>query len=243
MSEDRIFTDDELKELTSQEIDKVEKCLEGNATGIQALKDLEKYRLAVMYTYMNFTGMALAYIQERLGTGGFEDICRRFGDHYMTDWYLQTRRGTWMKSWKEEQNRETFKEMIREFASLMRQQSGKGFKSVEEDDEKVIFTVDPCRSGGRFRRQGMYREPLNWPVIKEPGPLTFGIPDFPYYCGHCAVVHSQIPIDLDGAMWPVMLPPQKDEDPCIYLFYKNPRDIPDEYYTRVGKKKVLPENK
>lgn len=75
MSEDRIFTDDELKELTSQEIDKVEKCLEGNATGIQALKDLEKYRLAVMYTYMNFTGMALAYIQERLGTGGFEDIC------------------------------------------------------------------------------------------------------------------------------------------------------------------------
>jgi hypothetical protein len=239
MPEDRFFTDEELRDLIHQEIDTVKECLNGDERGLQALQDLEKFRLAVTYTYMDFTGMALAYIQEKLGTEGFEDVCRRFGQHYMKDWYLQNRNGDWMKSWKEGPNKETFKTMIREFASLMRQQSGKGFKSVEEDDEKVIFTVDPCRSGGRFRRQGMYRPPLNWPVIKEPCALTFGLPDFPYYCGHCAIIHSQIPIELDGAMWPVMLPPQKDEDPCVYLFYKDPADCPEEYYTRVGKNKIV----
>jgi hypothetical protein len=239
MPEKRFFTDDELKELTHQELDIVENCLKDDENGLQALHRLEKFRLAVMYTYMDFAGMALAYIQEKLGTEGFEDVCMRFGNHYMRDWYLQTRRGTWMKSWREDLDKEVFKDMIREFASLMRQQSGKGFKSVEEDDEKIIFTVDPCRSGGRFRRKGMYRAPLNWPVIRKAQPITFGIPDFPYYCGHCAVIHSQIPIELDGAMWPVMLPPQKDEDPCIYLFYKDPKDCPEEYYRRVGKEKVL----
>ncbi|NOZ69352.1 MAG: hypothetical protein GXP46_08955 [Deferribacteres bacterium] len=48
-----------------------------------------------------------------------------------------------------------------------------------------------------------------------------------------------MPIEWDGAIWPVMLPGEKDDDPCRLLFYKVPADIPEEYYTRVGKKKVL----
>ncbi|NOZ69353.1 MAG: hypothetical protein GXP46_08960 [Deferribacteres bacterium] len=61
-----------------------------------------------------------------------------------------------MKSWKEEPNRSVFKNLIKEFAAVTRAQSGRGFNRAEEDDEKVIFYLDPCGSGGRMRREGRY---------------------------------------------------------------------------------------
>ncbi len=240
MQGDRIFTEQELKALTNNELDQLAERLKDHEKGMQILKTVEALNDGCRVAYMDFTAIVLGYIQDTMGHEGFEESVRRYGNSFMKDWYFQNHStDEWMKSWKEEPNRSVFKNLIMEFAAVMRTQSGRGFKKVEEDDEKIIFHVDPCGSGGRMRREGRYDTPYNFPKVKDPHPLTFSRPDFPHYCQHCALFHSQMPIEWDGAIWPVMLPGEKDEDPCIFLFYKDPKDIPEEYYTRVGKKKIL----
>ncbi|HDH10842.1 MAG TPA: hypothetical protein ENG83_01335 [Nitrospirae bacterium] len=250
MQENRVFTDEELKELVRFEYDRIMECLkdEHMEKGSQLLKDLENRNTGILVSCIDSIAITLGFIQEKLGIGATEEVLRKCsssddiqkecgGDN----WYYQEHGpDEYMKSWEEEPRRSMFKNLVVEFAGSMRSFMGRGFVSAEEDDEKIIFTLDPCSAGGRMKRQGKYRPPYNWPVSGEPHPLSFGLPDFPVYCQYCAVFHSILPIERSGAIWPVMLPPEKDEDPCTLLFYKDPKDIPEEYYTRVGKEKKWP---
>ncbi len=250
MQGDRIFTESELKELTRLEYDRIMEYLKDDCMerGRQLLKDLETRNMGILASCIDSTAVAFGFIQERLGAGAIEEVLRKCStsEDIMKEcggdnWYFQEHGPReYMKSWKEESRRSMFKNIVTEFAGALRSHSGRGFVSAEEDDEKVRFTLDPCGGGGRMRRQGKYRPPHNWPVAGEPHPLTFGLPDFPVYCQYCAVFHAILPIERSGAIWPVILPPEKDEDPCVLLFYKDPGDIPGKYYTQVGKEKKWP---
>lgn len=63
--------------------------------------------------------------------------------------------------------------------------------TLTEEDDRFVFRLDPCGSGGRLYRGEMWRNlfeyggPLS-PYIPEPSPITFGRSDFPVYCTHCA---------------------------------------------------------
>jgi hypothetical protein len=64
------------------------------------------------------------------------------------------------------------------------------FRIVEEDD-RFVFILDPCGSGGRMFREEMTKDRFHYgtdlaPIVREPHPLTFGRTDFPMYCTHCA---------------------------------------------------------
>ncbi|NOZ67747.1 MAG: hypothetical protein GXP46_00525 [Deferribacteres bacterium] len=242
MSGDRLFTEQELKEMTRHEYDQLYEILKDDEQCTQVLKTYESLNQAVLDIYLNFLGTVLGYVQEKKGLEGFREAALRFGNVMWKGWFSQVHNtGRWMQSWKEEPYRSHYKKAIMDFAAFMRAQAGRGMKLVEEDDKKVTFTVDPCGSGGMFRRAGKYRPPFNWPVTREPHPLTFGRADFPYYCQHCALFHYQMPIEWAGTIWPVMRPGERDEDPCIMEFYKDPRDIPEEYFTMVGKQKPVNE--
>lgn len=62
---------------------------------------------------------------------------------------------------------------------------------LREEDERFVFELDPCGSGGRLFRgevwRGMFRygQPLS-PLIPEEHPINFMRRDAPSYCTHCA---------------------------------------------------------
>lgn len=106
-----------------------------------------------------------------------------------------------------------------------------GEVTVTEDEEKFTVHCDPCGTGGRLRRTKDVAR------TREPHPWSWGKKDMPYYCSHCSLMWEIIPIEQRGHPISVFLPPERDEDPCLHLYYKRPQDIPEEYYTRVGKTK------
>lgn len=63
--------------------------------------------------------------------------------------------------------------------------------TLTEEDDRFVFRLDPCGSGGRLYRGEMWRNlfeyggPLS-PRISQPSAITFGREEFPVYCTHCA---------------------------------------------------------
>ncbi|WP_417546955.1 hypothetical protein [Marinobacter segnicrescens] len=63
--------------------------------------------------------------------------------------------------------------------------------SVTEEDDRFVFRLDPCGSGGRLFRGEMWRdmfhygEPLS-PTMAEPHNINFNRHQAPTYCTHCA---------------------------------------------------------
>ncbi len=62
---------------------------------------------------------------------------------------------------------------------------------IEEEDDRFVFVLDPCGSGGRMLREEMTKDRFHYggelaPIVKQPHDLTFNRTDFPMYCVHCA---------------------------------------------------------
>jgi hypothetical protein len=64
--------------------------------------------------------------------------------------------------------------------------------TLTEEEDRFVFRLDPCGSGGRLYRgeiwRGMFRygDGPTAQLVAEPHPITFGRRDFPVYCSHCA---------------------------------------------------------
>ncbi len=63
--------------------------------------------------------------------------------------------------------------------------------TIQEEDDRFVFRLDPCGSGGRLFRGEMWRdmfhygEPLS-PIMPDAHPINFSRVDAPAYCTHCA---------------------------------------------------------
>lgn len=63
--------------------------------------------------------------------------------------------------------------------------------TIEEEDDRFVFRLDPCGSGGRLFRGEMWRdmfhygEPLS-PIMPDPHNINFNRACAPTYCTHCA---------------------------------------------------------
>lgn len=62
---------------------------------------------------------------------------------------------------------------------------------LEEEDDRFVFVLDPCGSGGRLFREEMHKDMFHYgtelaPIVAQPHTLTFGREQFPLYCSHCA---------------------------------------------------------
>jgi hypothetical protein len=61
--------------------------------------------------------------------------------------------------------------------------------------------------------------------------------DFPIYCVHCPVMEG-LQMENTGNVGAVHIITEPiSHGSCQFVFYKNPSDIPEEFYTRIGKKK------
>jgi len=121
--------------------------------------------------------------------------------------------------------------------------SGKPVEIIEEEDRWVL-KFDPCGSGGRMRRGDPLdgtpprtEPPYNFLTVQQPHDWSWNKTGVCLYCTECALVNEIWAIDALGFPFRVTNPPDDPNQPCVWYIYKRPEDIPEEFYTRVGRRK------
>jgi hypothetical protein len=130
-----------------------------------------------------------------------------------------------------------------EFARFHRSGPGEvGNVEIAEEEDRYVFSTDPCGSGGRMRRVGEIdgspprtNQPYNLGVTTKAYPWSWGKAGVPYYCVHCCVWSEIITIENKGYSIRITEYNEDPQGPCKRYFYKKPELIPEEYFTRVGK--------
>lgn len=174
-------------------------------------------------------------------------VARASGERTMIDILRGTQEG-WMmyRTWKG-YLRLSVEERVQVTAEIMRSHYGgpdqDGTIEVVDQSDHLDIVMDPCGSGGRMRRgdpvegtPSRMDPPYQFGTTAEAFPESWGQTDVPYYCLHCA--HNEIlPMDWGGhPLWVTEYDPDADR-PCAWRFYRNADDIPERYYTRVGRPK------
>jgi hypothetical protein len=109
--------------------------------------------------------------------------------------------------------------------------------TVEEDDEKVSLTMNPCGSGQRIYARFAAEPAIGLATVEGPHAITWGKKDFPIYCVHCPVLEI-LAIERTGYPSPAVFPAgEVGADACHFYIYKDPEAIPEALYTRIGRKK------
>ncbi len=118
-----------------------------------------------------------------------------------------------------------------------------GALEVTEDAERYSIVMDPCGSGGRMRRgdpvdgtPSRLGPPYDFGATQEAHDWSWGQRGVPYYCVHCAL-NEILPMEWGGHPLWVTAYDADAAKPCAWHFYKRAEDIPEEYYTRVGRRK------
>ncbi|MFI5394305.1 MAG: hypothetical protein ACHQ9S_02120 [Candidatus Binatia bacterium] len=163
--------------------------------------------------------------------GFYSYIGKVFGDQRLQEILRHT--GERQRSGFERWERMSAEEFVRASVHLLKTHMGN--VSVTEDDEKFTITQDPCGSGGRLMREGAYEGEDGLYRLRTAQPITFGKPDFPSYCAHCAVWNNIQCIEWFGHPQWCIDHPATPADPCRIHIYKEGRRIPDHYRTQVGK--------
>jgi hypothetical protein len=115
--------------------------------------------------------------------------------------------------------------------------------TIVETDETISLSMKPCGSGERIIQMGGYSPEVGLAKVDTPHRITWGIKDFPIYCVHCPVTEA-LAIENTGILVRVKVVSEPlCHGSCEYVFYKHPEDIPDEFYTRIGKTKPGPQNR
>jgi hypothetical protein len=123
---------------------------------------------------------------------------------------------------------------------------------VEETDDRITVSFDPCGSGGRSMR-GDEIEGTGSRVLE---PYEFGVTDgkydwawneegICYYCAHCCLTLEKLPAERWGHPVRVVDPPKwggsadapSTQKKCSWTVYKSLEAIPEEAYRRIGHEK------
>jgi len=224
MSNSRIFTDQELREAGARTLDLLLAAIDAG--------DREKARLLAERMYsecgllhdgsMFWIAGLQTYIYEKLGIDALEEAER--GAHTAEAKTVFTPpKATDLRS------------QVEHLAGTLRGHMQP--VNIEEDDEKISLTMQPCGSGAMIVKKGGYSSEIGLAKVAGPHPVTWGLKDFPIYCTHCPILES-MQVETLGSLGAcrIFTEPVGSGD-CTFVFYKNPGDIPEEFYTRIGKQK------
>lgn len=126
-----------------------------------------------------------------------------------------------------------------------------GDMEVDEDDERIVISFDPCGSGGRSQRgdpvegTGSRAEPpYDFGVTQEEHDWSWNEKGVCYYCAHCCFALQYWPAKTWGHPLRVVdspLYPDEAKGPnpkkCTWTIYKSVDAIPAEAYERIGMQK------
>ena len=230
MNEKRIFTDEELKEMGARTLDLV---MEAIDTG-----DKEKAKKLAARMYREFNYLHDGYMFWVTGLQSY--IYRNYGLDAVEAAEREAHTIEARVVFKPPEKTD-FRSRVEHFVNGLRGHL-QPIKIVE-DDEKVSVTMQPCGSGERIIQKGGYEPEAGLATVKEPHCITWGMKDFPIYCVHCPVM-EMLDIENTGNFGFVHFVKQPiHNESCQFVFYKNPADIPEELYTRIGKKKPSAQNR
>lgn len=221
---ERVFTEEELKEMGGRTLDLVLEAIEAG--------DKERAKKLSNRMYREFLAMHDMY---RDWSAGFMNyIYVNYGEETLYK-ALREVLGPWLKELMESYAKADLRRQVKMLAAGLR--GHLQAVKVEEDEEKICITMEPCGSGQRLFESGAYRLPRNLTMIQKPHIMTYGMTDFPVYCTH-APLQEILPMEWTGYPVFVALPAEKmARESCRYCFYKDPKAIPEEIYKRVGKEK------
>lgn len=122
-----------------------------------------------------------------------------------------------------------------------------GTMEFSEDADRYTWRFDPCGSGGRSMRVDAVEgspprmeAPFEYGVTKEEYDFAWNKKGVCYYCVNCCVVMQLMPIDKFGYPVRVTEPPtypNTADVKCTWHVYKDPANVPERYYTDVGRVK------
>lgn len=218
----RVFTDDELKEMSRRTLDVLQEAIEEG--------DKAKAKDLAQRMYEEF-----GYLHDGYGiwvTGLQSYIYRNYGIDEVEKAEREAHTIEAKTVFKPLENAD-FRTTVEHMAKAMRGHLQP--LSIVEDDEKVLITMKPCGSGERIVLSGGYEAGLA--RVKEPHRITYGMKDFPIYCVHCPVM-EMLTYESAGNLGGVRLVSDPMEIGfCHFAFYKDPANIPEEFYSRLGKEK------
>jgi hypothetical protein len=227
---ERWFSDEELREMARPTMDRAIEAIDrGDLAAARALCEAMKYEWRSLHDLM-VEGVAglISFVQQELGDDG---VARA--------WRYGSERG-----WKRDV--QTIATMDRRavahaLAATWRAHSGSGTGpspgafTITEDDEKLTFAMNPCGSGQRLVRNGRYEGDDAFGVTREAHDWSYGRKGFPLYCTHCTFMNESLPIEWIGhPLYPSHPPGDYSTDPCVWHWYKDPADVPAEYWERYG---------
>jgi hypothetical protein len=198
---------------------------------------LEDAKALIAYFRTEFLVVHDIYVQYVQDLLAF--IARTYGEDQV-EAAFRAALGTWFKVRYEAYNKMSLEERVQLTAEGMRchldgpQRMG-DFILTEEPD-RFVFQWDPCGSGGALRRRAE-TQGLEVESAKEAHDWTWGKKGVCLYCSHCSLVNEILPIENFGYPNRITEYPEKPGDPCTWYIYKNPDDIPEHYYARIGKTK------
>jgi hypothetical protein len=223
---ERLFSEEELREMEKRTVDRLKEAIDAG--------DPERAKQIAERMYTEFVSMHDLY--RDWSTAMLSAIGRRFGDEVleeiMTDgvraWWLPTRQ-------KFPEGPEKLRHRVKMFVAGLRGHLQP--LHLQEDDEKVVIQMHPCGSGGRLVLEGKYDGPDGFLKIGKPQRMTYGRSDFPVYCAHEAPMEL-VDIEHNGAPFVVVEPAvELGKEPCSFVIYKDPKNIPARYWERLGKTK------
>ena len=224
MNDKRIFTDEELKEMGTPTLELIKAAVDsGEKERAKALAARLQSEIGHLHDgYMVWVSGLLSYIYKNYGIDAVEEAEKEAHG-------IEGR--TVFKS----SGKTDLRSMVEEMASGLR-----GHMQpivIKEDDEKFTLTMKPCGSGERLIEMGLYEPEIGLAKVKERHHATWGMKDFPIYCVHCPVM-EMLTIEATGKMGAAHIVSEpKEFGECHFAIYKNPDDIPEEYYDRIGKTK------
>jgi hypothetical protein len=230
---DRWFDESELRELSRPTMDRAIEALDaGDIGAAKALCEAMKSEWLMLHDlYAGSTAGLLTFIKDRLGE---EAVAEAHEVSMERDWRRTVGKIA-------DVDRRTLVYLL---AATWRAHSTSGVGknpgafTITEDDEKVTFAMNPCGSGQRLWRNGHYSRPDGYALTDAAHDWSFGRKDFPIYCTHCTFMNESLPIKWLGfPIYPSHPPDDFDHDPCVWHWYKDPADIPAEYWERYGLEK------
>lgn len=179
----------------------------------------------------------------------FTQIANRHGEEEMHAIMRKSQEG-WMmrRTWKAflkmpvERRVQLTAEIMRAHRSGAKQL---GELTVTETEDRYSIYMDPCGSGGRMRRgdpvdgtPSRLGAPYGFGTTSKAYDWSWGKENVPYYCLHCCL-NELLPMEWGGHPLWVTGYDRDASKPCVWHFFKTAEAIPEEYYTRVGRKKPV----
>jgi hypothetical protein len=229
-SYDRWYSEETLAELSRPTMDRAIEAIDaGDLETARELCSGMRHEWRFLHDLMAESMLGLiSYVQERCGEDAVADAWR----HSME------------RGWKRDTAkivRKDRRSIVEALAATWRAHSTSGVGdhpgqfTIEEDADKFTFTMNPCGSGQRLWRRGMYEGDSAYGVTREAHDWSYERVGLPLYCTHCTFMNELLPIKWYGLpLYPSDPPNDYDTDPCVWYWYKDPADIPERHWTRYG---------